>query len=123
MSREQLPEQSTDPSNRRIKRAVIGGVTGVLGLLVGASIHQSITVGDETVRFPAKERICTFDDATKAVTRETEERLGSLAVRTIPGVNWGQCSSEAQAWINEHNPDLKDEPGEMVIVPVQVFVE
>lgn len=123
MSREQCIEQTTDPSNRRIKRAVIGGVTGVLSVLVGASIHQSITVGDETVRFPAKERVCTFDDDTKLVTREAEEELGSLAVRTIPGVNWGQCSNNAQEWINEHNPDLKGEPGEMVIVPVQVFVE
>lgn len=116
-------EVSSADRRQQAKRIGIGLGVGTAALLLGASIQQTITKGDETVRFPARERECVFDNDSKPAVREPEEGLGSLAVRTIPGVNWGQCVDEAQVWISEHNPEIKDTSGETIYVPVQAFVE
>lgn len=105
----------------RTQKAVLI-TAGVMTPLLGAYVAETISNGDETVRYQHQTE-CVFTDETKPVERAPEEGLGSIAVRSIPGVNWGQCNNEAVAWIEQHNPDMQNAPGETINVPISVEVK
>jgi hypothetical protein len=97
---------------------VIGGLATTGSLIA----YNMLDYEEPKPTVPAPATACEFSTETTIVQRQVGEGDGSLAVRTIDGVNWGQCSTAAQEWIEDHNPDMTHAVDETVVVPQEATV-
>lgn len=116
--------EANKQKRRRFRMLGLGLALVTADILVGTGVRVELKSDANSSEPQQKDPYypCEFSEELKWEKLELGEGLGSLAVRTVKGVDWGVCDDKAALWIRAHNPRLVNGHDSRVIVPESVNV-